>query len=142
MPSLKDIKRAFLSVNHNILRRKLKPLGMSSKVIRILIYLYSRAKIMVKNSQGLSESIDLTIGVLQGEVLRPILFALFMADLEHFLKSRGITGIEHAWILTIILLAYADDSVFTALTIEEINKILNLLNEYCENNDLTVNSQH
>lgn len=96
---------------------------------------------MIKNGQGLSEFIDLTIGVLQGEVLSPILFALFIADLEDFLKSRGITGIELAGILRIILLAYADDIVFTALSIEEMNRILDLLKEYCESNDLTVNTE-
>lgn len=45
-----DFRRAFPSVNHNILWRKLSSLGMSSKMIRILIFLY------IQKPQCLSET--------------------------------------------------------------------------------------
>lgn len=135
-----DFRRAFPSVNHNILWRMLSNLVMNSKMIRILIFLYSRATMLIRNSSGLSDPIDITEEVLQGEVLSPILFALFPADLEDFLIRQGIKGAELKNMLQILLLAYANDIVFLMLTVEEMNKILGLLWAYCEENLLQVNT--
>lgn len=134
-----DFRRASPSDSHNILWKKLSDLGLSTKVIKILIFLYSHATMLIRNSAGLSDPIDITNGVLQAEVLSPIQFALFLADLEDFLLNGDIKGIEVYLILRIILLAYADDLVLLSLSVEEMRKILELLYAYCEKNLLTVN---
>lgn len=109
-------------------------------MLRILIFLYSHATMLIRNSAGLSDPIDITEEVLQGEVLGPILFALFLADLEDYLISRGVKGLELKNILRILLLACADDIVFLSLSAEEMNKTLEMLWAYCEENLLSVNT--
>lgn len=109
---------------HNILWKNLSRLGMSKKSIRILAFLYSHTSMLIRNSSGLSESIDIIEGVSQGEVLSPILFALFLADLEDFLKRRRISRIELSNAVRILLFADADASVFMSLLTNEMNTIL------------------
>ena len=62
-------------------------------------------------------------GVVQGELLSPVIFALFLADLGEFLEMKGINGITIEFNYSITLLAYADDLVFlTGSVAEKINK--------------------
>ena len=135
-----DFRRAFPSVNHNLLWRKLHNFGISNKIIEVLMNLYSKAKIRIRNASGTTEEIDVMEGVLQGEVLSPILFAIFLADLEDFLKKNGIRGINIGEILRLIMLAYAYDIVLLALTIDQLKSILKVLFLYCTINLLTLNT--
>ena len=75
-----DFKRAFPSVSHDILWRKLYKFGLSTKLIEVIKNLYSKAKIKIKTDSGTTEEIDVTEGVMQGKILSPILFAIFLAD--------------------------------------------------------------
>ena len=93
----------------------------------------------VKVGEQISLSVDVTEGVLQGEVLSPIIFALFLADLSDFLEYRGIVGVNISCNYDISLLAYADDLVFIATSPAGLKKLLKALHEYCTLNHLTLN---
>ena len=69
-----DFKRAFPSINHNILWQKLATKGISSRFIETLMSLYSKAKMCIKVGNELSPSVNITEGVLQGEILSPIMY--------------------------------------------------------------------
>lgn len=84
-----DFRSAFPSVSHGLLWTKLYKLGVGSKMINLLISLYEKANVAVKNSSGISKQTKVTKGVLQGEVMSPLLFACFIADLEDFLREKG-----------------------------------------------------
>lgn len=135
-----DFRRAFPSVNHGLLWSKLHSVGISSKIIKILISLYSKAYMHVKIANSLSAGIDVTEGVLQGEILSPLLFAIFLADLEVFLKTRGISGITIQNFKRILILAYADDIVILSQTWGGMEDILALLLEYCQLNHFQINT--
>lgn len=79
--------------------------------------------------------------MLQGDILSPLLFAIFLADLEDFLKARGIRGVLLARLIRIILLVYADDIVLLALAWHEMKQIIWVIREYCEINLLTLNAK-
>ena len=81
-----------------------------------------------------------TRGVLQGEILSPILFALFLSDIETFLRERGCRGVSIDSSSEILLLAYADDIVILSNTRLELRRQLNALNSYCEINKLQINT--
>ena len=134
-----DFKRAFPSINHSILWQKLDKKGLSTKVIKIIMSLYSKANMSVKIGDSTSMSVDITEGVLQGEVLSPILFALFLADISDFLEKKGIVGVTISCNYDITLLAYADDLVFMANSAVEMKKLLRALHAYCTINHLTLN---
>ena len=87
----------------------------------------------------------------QGENLSPLLFALFLNDLDTFFsKQKGDTlhYIDKLYndcnnnvsrMLNLFVLLYADDTVIMAENECGMQRNLNLLNEYCNCNGLRVN---
>ena len=84
-----DLRRAFDSINHTKLWRKLYDLGVSTKAINIISSLYECANMRVRAVDGHTKSYCISQGVLQGEVLSPLLFALYVSDLDNFLDKAG-----------------------------------------------------
>lgn len=76
-------------------RKQRSKLGLGFKVIKILKDFYAKATVSVQNNGRGSIPVKVTKGVLQGEVSSPLLFALFTADLEEFLKSEGVRGVTN-----------------------------------------------
>lgn len=134
-----DFRSAFPSVSHSLLWEKLYKLGTGSKIIRVLKNLYDKATVAVKGVNGISEATRVTRGVLQGEVMSPILFCLFIADFEEFLRLEGIRGVSIDQLTEIILLAFADDIALLADSKSTMRKILKALYKYCKLNHLEIN---
>lgn len=114
-------------------------MGVSSKIINILINLYSKTTIAVKGSSGMSQYTKVTRGLLQGEVLSPLLFSCFIADFEKYLKAEGIRGVSINHLVEILLFAYADDIAILADNCVNMKKILKALKGYCLSNNLEIN---
>ena len=55
---------------------------MNGKVLRVIRDLYAKAKSCVKTKHGLSQFFVSNVGLRQGENLSPLLFSLFLNDLE------------------------------------------------------------
>lgn len=84
-----DLKRAFDSVNHQLLWSKLHKIGISGKIIRILNGFYNKAKITVRCGIEHSPMFDITEGVLQGDSLSPLLFILMLSDIVEFFREKN-----------------------------------------------------
>ena len=135
-----DFKAAFNSIDHVKLWNKLARLGFSSKILNTLNSFYSQAKAAVKiSATRYSDTVPITQGVLQGEIVSPLLFALFLHDLLSYLLSRGCRGVSIDASYEIILLAYADDIVMLADTVCEVTRQHKAFYAYCINNKLIVN---
>lgn len=135
-----DLKRAFDSLNHSLLWEKLYNLGISGNMISILKNLYDFATVRVKTFDGITNSFDVSEGVLQGETLSPLLFSLFIADIESFFRERGCNGANIDGYNDCLLLLYADDLVILSDSEIDITRKLNVLKTYCDTNYLTVNT--
>lgn len=77
-----DYKKAFDSINREKLYRKLKHYGIQGKLLAVIRSMYSRIRTCVKSSGRISNFFENHVGLLQGEVLSPMLFVLYVMILK------------------------------------------------------------
>ena len=89
---------------------------------------------------------DCPMGVKQGDSLSPTLFAVFINDLADTIKNSGvgvtieaedIAGIDEVTLVNILL--YADDIVLLSENECDMQRLLDMVQEWCENWRLEVN---
>ena len=133
-----DLKKAFDSVSRLSLWYKLIHSGVDGKMLRIIRSLYQDVKLKVKGLTSLSDMLNCDLGLLQGEIMSPILFSMFLTDVEMQLADNGNDGITLDQ-LTLYLLLFADDAVIFSETPEGLQKSLDNFEIYCQKWNLTVN---
>ena len=90
-----DLRKAYDSVNRELLWQAMKTYGISGKIVRIVTSLYENTRAKVRVNGVLSECLLLKTGVKQGCVLSPLLFNIFIDwVVRRVLKSMGDSGIE------------------------------------------------
>jgi len=99
---LLDFIAAFDTIDHSILlTRREQRFGISGKTLKWLgSYLEDRTQFVSVNNLNSTTS-TVKDGVLQGSVLGPLLFSLYVAPLEDIFKAHGIN-----------VMVYADDTVY------------------------------
>lgn len=135
-----DFRRAFDSVSHGLLWRKLHTAGVSCKLIRIIKNLYDGATMRIRVENSLSRPFPILSGVLQGEPLSPLLFSLFLFDIETYFRSRGAAGINLDNKVDLLMLLYADDLVIFADSEADVRRKLQVLRQYTGDNSLEINT--
>ena len=105
-----DLKKAFDSVYLNGLWYKLYKIGINGKMLKIIKDMYNQVKACVRGCNSYSDLFELAIGLKQGEVISPLLFSLFIKDLELFLQNDPNCGLTLDGV-TFILMLFADDMV-------------------------------
>ena len=139
-----DYKKAFDTINRSTLWSKMLASGISGKLFDIIKNMYEKAKSSVAlTAEKQSDFFTCNIGVRQGENLSPLLFSIYLHDLQSFIsqKCNGLKDIEnlqkeylHEEIVTffkLYILLYADDTVILAenpndlqASLDEMKKIL------------------
>ena len=129
------MKKAFDTVKHSVLFKKLLDRNLSQIFTRIIIIMYMSQSANVKWGNKQSDSFSITNGLKQGAVMSAILFCIYIGDLIKQLR-RNRTGcwIEGDFVGAII---YADDIVLLSPTIDGLQKMINTCRNYTDKHNLT-----
>jgi len=122
-----DFKNAFNSAGHSCLWVILRGLGVPD--VDFLEDLYSNSWMKIQIGAGCSAPIQLDTGTVQGSVLSPLLFDLFLNALLRLLDATRIThGIKRTpqWNHA----AFADDLSIYVCTVRDANKMLDVIHEF------------
>ena len=139
-----DYKKAFDSVERNLLLYKLAKTGINGRMYQAISSLYSNPRSRVVLNEYETDYFDCPIGVKQGDCLSPTLFAIFINDLASEIKEANIGidlnidgGPNIDYIFSILL--YADDIVCLAETENDLQSILFIIENWCKKWRLEVN---
>ena len=89
-----DFQKAFDSLVHFKLFTNLAGKGMNGKILTVLRSMYSKLRAHVKiGGDTITQSFPCNIGVRQGDLNSPIIFALYINDLVAYLKQHCRNGI-------------------------------------------------
>ncbi|MES9880523.1 MAG: reverse transcriptase family protein [Sedimenticola sp.] len=141
-----DFSQAFDSVWRIGLWKKLLKNNINGIFFRVINNMYLEIKSCVMLNNECSQYFPSYCGVRQGENLSPVLFALFLNDLEDYLTLKMNDGIEIVhrgedlfFYIRIVCLLYADDTVIIADDPNAFQKCLNDFHDYCNKWKLRVN---
>lgn len=129
-----DFSCAFDKLPRNALFYKLSALGLSKKLITVLMLIYGGTLSQVWDGSSLSTLFEVTQGVRQGCLLSPTLFNMYLADLVDWLPC----GVLVAGVRVKVLL-YADDIVLLAESPEDLQTMIDSLYDYSVTWGLQVN---
>lgn len=128
-----DLSRAFDMVDYGLMVNKLKKIGVGGRLLRLFEDYFSDRTIKVSIGPHVSSPSPQTCGLIQGSIISPILFNIYVNDLAHLkLHSK--------------ILQYADDTIlyFTHVKLDMaiscMQSDLNLLVKYFFNNSIKLNT--
>ncbi len=107
--------------------------------------MYADIKSCVSLNNSFSPFFKSVCGVRQGENLSPILFALYMNDLDTYLRqnNRGLDVSmqcdDFSIFLKLFVLLYADDTIIVSEDPTSFQQLLNDFSEYCKIWKLDIN---
>ena len=140
-----DFSSAFDKVHRVSLWRKLWDYNINGKLFQVIYNMYKNIKSCISHEGKLSSFFACSSGVRQGENLSPLLFSLFINDMEAHLENHGSVGVrltdvldETVW-LKLLLFLYADDTIIVSDSPNDFQTCLNAFNEYCNLWHLNVN---
>ena len=127
-----DLSKAFDTVNHKILLKKLENYGVKNQsLLWFKSYLTNRKQFILKESKDSKNNL-ITCGVPQGSILGPLLFLIYINDL--YLSSKVLNTILFADD-TNLFYSHKDITVLFKIFNEELDKI----NEWFISNRLSLN---
>ena len=128
-----DLKAAFDTVNRKRLWEMMEKMGISSYITECCKEIYRKTPLQLGTHNFFT-----TKGLKQGCPLSPILFALYISDIEETMRRAQAGGIRIGR-CKFHTLAYADDMALVARTESELKEMIRVLERYLSKRDLELN---
>lgn len=105
---------------------------------RRLEEIYGSTRIKIKTKAGITSGFEVKKGIRQGCTLSALLFNLYIAEVDTYMKKKGVGGIalgkERIWSL-----AYADDMILLAKNSEALLEMMTTFRKFCKDRELLLN---
>ena len=131
---LMDMTKAFDLVKHSILFKKLLCAGLSVIFIRLLIFIYINQFANIRWNNSFSTIFSMTNGVRQGAIFSGFAYCFYMNNLFSILRKNK----SGCWVRGTFLgiLGYSDDSLLLAPSLDSLQEMLKIGEDYAETHNL------
>ena len=133
-----DFRKAFDMVPRDLLLYRLLEMGIDGKMYSAIKSIYRKASCSVRLNGSMSEWFDTNQGLKQGDNFSPTGFAAYLNPLISELKAAGI-GVKMGDI-NVCVLAYADDIVLCAENELDLQRLVDILCQWCSKWRLSINT--
>ncbi|PRP79463.1 hypothetical protein PROFUN_12589 [Planoprotostelium fungivorum] len=133
-----DLKKAYDSVEHNVLLNTLYRYKFDRSAIDIIQMLLKDNVLQFKTAHGLSDEIKVSRGVRQGDVISPTLFLLFINPLIKRLNEANL-GYQLTETRRKNCTFYADDGTVYADTEEDLHKSFEIVQRFSLETNIDIN---
>ena len=123
-----DVKKAYDRVWREGLWQTMRKWGYGGIILDIIQDLYAECDTVVRLGQYYSDPVKLEVGLKQGCVLSPLLFAIYIMELGHELEN-SILGVKVGGV-QIPALFFADDIVLLGEDEVQLQRIMNIVGEF------------
>ena len=153
-----DVKGAYDVTSQPLLLKKLYDLGVPPHMLRVLMSWYNVGALCVReNGDKLSAPFPQSLGMKQGDILSPLLYAIYMKDLPELLKKAGCNGVvlysnemqgevnklglphDTRFQRCVRILQYADDILVLSENPHDHQLALDVLSRHAEEHEYTFN---
>jgi hypothetical protein len=135
-----DFKKAYDRVRRDRLMNRLAELGIHAEMLRAIVQMYWSVPLTPKLGKELGAPIDSTCGVKQGDPMSPLLFGLFIDELEGWMEERlGDRAGVLLGAMRLYMLLYADDLVLMSRSKAGLQRQLDVLAQFCEAKGMEMN---
>ena len=131
--------KAFARVNHRILFTKPGNRGTPQYIIRILSFWYANQQMCIRWGATYSTSFNVSNGVLQGSILSPYLFNIYIDDPSLNLNACRVGCCVGTEIINQLM--YADDLVIMAPSVAGLSKLLIICELFGASHDMIFNQK-
>ena len=125
---LMDCTKAFDTVKHSTLFKKLLKVKVPPIFVRLLVFMYRNQTADVRWKNSYSHEFTMRNGVRQGAVLSPTLFCFYMNDLFSLLRESGAGCCIDDYYAGVF--GYADDLLLLSPSRDGLQKMLNIAQDY------------
>ena len=134
-----DFKKAYDTVNRDILWMVLYRSGVRGKMFRMIRGIYATVQACVMSKSGLSD-FESFQGLKEGCILSPVLFSMLINELANEILEKGKHGVSLGPAeIELFLLLFADDLALLSSTVVGLQNQLNVLQEATQRLGLTAN---
>jgi len=123
-----DIRKAYDTLWRDGLWKRLIEVGLRGKMWRVLKNLCEVVESSVLVGAQRTEWFGLDVGLRQGCILSPLLFAIFIDGLTRAVKDTKVRSVLEGMSLNLLL--FADDIVLLACSRDELQRLLDVVFEY------------
>ena len=133
-----DYEKCFDRINRSFMLQKMIVNGVSNKMVNAIKAMYKVVKAYVRHNTNISDSINSSTGVKQGDPSSPLLAMMFMNDIVDCINTdiEGLFSIDE---LKLFILMYADDQVIFSTSPSSVQSMLNDIQNYCNTWGLKIN---